>query len=243
MQINFKITHLESVDSTSNYVATAFAQGKIGHGSVILADNQTSGRGQREATWQSEGGLNLLFSFLLIPDNMSASDVQSLMHCTTLALVELLKSFGVKAQIKWPNDIYVGNKKMAGILIENQLSGSRISRSIIGVGLNINQADFGELNATSLYLETKKYVDLKEVLLRFLFQFNEQWMLLYGHNTPQLKSKYCSLLLGLNETITFEDDNGEFSGVVSGVDDLGRLQVETSQGQNVYDLKEIRFKL
>ena len=243
MQINFKITHLESVDSTSNYVATAFAQGKIGHGSVILADNQTSGRGQREATWQSEGGLNLLFSFLLIPDNMSASDGQSLMHCTTLALVELLKSFGVKAQIKWPNDIFVGDKKMAGILIENQLSGTRISRSIVGVGLNINQADFGELNATSLYLETGRYVDLKEVLLRFLVQFNEQWLLLCTNNIRQLKSAYCSLLLGLNETITFEDANGEFSGVIRGVDELGRLQVETSQRLQVFDLKEIRFKL
>jgi BirA family biotin operon repressor/biotin-[acetyl-CoA-carboxylase] ligase len=243
MQINFKITHLESVDSTSNYVATAFAQGKIGHGSVILADNQTSGRGQRDATWQSEGSLNLLFSFLVIPDNMSASEGQSLMHCTTLALVELLQSFDVKAQVKWPNDIYVGMKKIAGILIENQLAGSRISRSIIGVGLNINQADFGELNATSLYLETGKYVDLKEVLLRFLYQFNEHWMLLCANHASQLKSKYCSMLLGLNETRTFEDASGEFSGVISGVDDLGRLQVETEQGPNVYDLKEIRFML
>ena len=243
MQINFKITHIESVDSTSNYVATAFAQGKISHGSVILADNQTSGRGQREATWQSEGGLNLLFSFLLIPDNMSASEGQSLMHCTTLAIVNLLKSFSVKAQVKWPNDIYVGRKKMAGILIENQLSGSRISRSIIGVGLNVNQADFGELNATSLYLETGKYVDLKETLLQFLYQFNEQWIRWLANNTSQLKSEYCSLLLGLNEVINFEDANGEFSGVISGVDDLGRLQVETGQGQNVYDLKEVRFKL
>ncbi len=243
MQIHFKITQFESVDSTSNYVATAFAQGKISHGSVILADKQTSGRGQREATWQSEGGLNLLFSFLVIPDNMSAFEGQSLMHCTTLALVELLKSFGIKAQIKWPNDVYVGNKKMAGILIENQLSGSRISRSIIGVGLNINQADFGELNATSLFLETGKYADLKEALLRFLYQFNEHWLLLCANHASQLKSKYCSKLLGLNQTITFEDANGEFSGVISGVDDSGRLQVETAQGQNVYDLKEIQFKL
>ena len=243
MQINFKITHLESVDSTSNYVATAFAQGKIGHGSVILADNQTSGRGQRDATWQSEGSLNLLFSFLLIPDNMSASEGQSLMHCTTLALVELIKSFGIKAQIKWPNDVYVGNKKMSGILIENQLSGSRISRSIIGVGLNINQADFGELNATSLYLETGKYADLKEILLRFLFQFNVQWVRMCQQNAPQLKSEYCSLLLGLNESTRFEDANGEFFGVIRGVDDRGRLQVETEQGLYVYDLKEIRFML
>lgn len=243
MQINFKITHLESVDSTSNYVATAFAEGKLGHGSVILADNQTSGRGQREATWHSEGGLNLLFSFLLIPDNMSASDGQSLMHCTTLALVEVLRSFDVQAHVKWPNDIYIGHRKIAGILIENQLFGSRISRSIIGVGLNINQSEFGALNATSLYLETGKYADVQEVLLRFLNHFNAQWLDLRMHDVSQLKSKYCSLLLGLNQTQTFEDVNGEFSGVIRGVDDLGRLQVETSQGQNVYDLKEIRFRL
>ncbi len=243
MQIHFKITQLESVDSTSNYVATAFNEGKLGHGSVILADNQTSGRGQRESTWHSEGGLNLLFSFLLIPDNMSASEGQSLMHCTTLALVELLRSFDLQAQVKWPNDIYVGHRKIAGILIENQLSGSRISRSIIGVGLNINQSEFGELNATSLYLEIGKYVDVKEVLLRFLNHFNTQWLAFRAHEVSQLKSKYCSLLLGLNQTRTFEDVNGDFSGVIRGVDELGRLQVETAQGQNVYDLKEIRFRL
>jgi len=243
VHIKFKITQLESVDSTSNYVATAFAQGKIGHGSVILADKQTSGRGQRDSIWQSEGGLNLLFSILIIPDNMSASEGQSVMHCTTLALVDLLNTFGVVAKVKWPNDIYVGNRKIAGILIENQLTGSRISRSIVGVGLNINQADFGELNATSLFLEIGKYSDLKEVLLRFLHHFNEQWLSLCANNVKQLKSNYCALLLGLNDLVTFEDTNGEFIGVITGVDDLGRLQVKTEQGQNVYDLKEIRFKL
>ncbi len=243
MHIKFKITHLDSVDSTSNYVATAFAHGKIGHGSVILADKQTSGRGQRDSIWHSEGGLNLLFSILLTPDNMSASEGQSVMHCTTLALIDLLNSFGVVAQVKWPNDIYVGNRKMAGILIENQLTGSRISRSIIGVGLNINQADFGELNATSLFLETGKYIELKEVLFRFLHYFNEQWLSLCANNLQQLKSNYCALLLGLNNLVTFEDANGEFAGVITGVDDLGRLQVKTEQGINVYDLKEIRFKL
>ncbi len=243
MHIKFKITHLDSVDSTSNYVATAFAQGKIGHGSVILADKQTSGRGQRDSIWHSEGGLNLLFSILLTPDNMSASEGQSVMHCTTLALIDLLYSFGVVAHVKWPNDIYVGNRKIAGILIENQLTGSRISRSIVGVGLNINQADFGELNATSLFLETGKYIELKEVLFRFLHHFNEQWLSLCANNLQQLKSNYCALLLGLNDLVTFEDANGEFAGIITGVDDLGRLQVKTEQGIKAYDLKEIRFKL
>jgi len=243
MQINFKITHLESVDSTSNYVATAYAQGKLGHGSVILADNQTSGRGQRDSIWHSEGGSNLLFSILLIPDNMSASQSQSVMHCATLALVEVLKSFGVHALIKWPNDVFVGRRKIAGLLIENQLSGSRISRSILGIGLNINQSDFGELNATSLYLETGKFEDVKEVLFRFLHQFDLLWTTAICGKFGALKSVYSSLLLGINETLLFEDEFGEFQGVITGVDELGRLKVDSNRGDKSYDLKEIRFKL
>jgi BirA family biotin operon repressor/biotin-[acetyl-CoA-carboxylase] ligase len=243
MQINFKITHLESVDSTSNYVATAFAQGKSGHGSVILADKQTSGRGQRDSTWHSEGGLNLLFSILLIPDNMSASQSQSMMHCATLALVEVLKSFDVQALIKWPNDVVVGRQKIAGILIENQLSGTRISRSILGIGLNINQSDFGGLNATSLYLETGKYADVKDVLLRFLHHFDRLWSTLIRGEFQVLKSVYSSLLFGLNETLIFEDELGEFQGLIQGVDELGRLHVLSDRGERTYDLKEIRFKL
>ena len=243
MQINFKITHLESVDSTSNYVATAFALGKLGHGSVILADKQTSGRGQRDSTWHSEGGSNLLFSILLIPDNMSASQSQSVMHCATLALVEVLKSFGVQALVKWPNDVFVGRLKIAGILIENQLSGTRVSRSILGIGFNINQSDFGELNATSLYLETGNFVDVKEVLLRFLHHFDQLWSTLVCGEFQVLKSVYSSLLFGLNESMLFEDDQGEFQGVIQGVDELGRLIVCSDRGVKSYDLKEIRFKL
>jgi BirA family biotin operon repressor/biotin-[acetyl-CoA-carboxylase] ligase len=243
MPINFKITHLESVDSTSNYVATAFAEGKLGHGSVILADKQTSGRGQRDSTWHSEGGSNLLFSILLIPDNMSAYESQGVMHCATLALVEVLKSFGVQACVKWPNDVYVGRRKIAGILIENQLSGTRVSRSILGIGFNINQSDFGELNATSLHLETGSFVDVKEVLLRFLHHFDFQWSALMRCENRDLKSGYTALLLGLNETLLFEDALGEFQGVIQGVDELGRLIVASERGENTYDLKEIRFKL
>lgn len=243
MPINFKITHLESVDSTSNYVATAFAQGKLGHGSVILADKQTSGRGQRDSTWHSEGGSNLLFSILLIPDNLSASQSQGVMHCATLALVEVLKSFGVEALVKWPNDVFVGRRKIAGILIENQLSGARISRSIVGIGFNINQSDFGQLNATSLYLETGKFVDVKEALLRFLHHFDQQWSTLIRGEFQVLKSLYSSLLFGLNDTMLFEDELGEFQGVIKGVDELGRLHVVSDRGDRTYDLKEIRFKL
>ncbi len=242
MQIKFKITHLESVDSTSNYVATGFAQGKLGHGSVILADKQTSGRGQRDAIWYSEGGLNLLFSILLVPDNMSASEGQSLMHCTTLALVELLNSFGVEAKVKWPNDVYVKQRKIAGILIENQLSGARITRSIVGVGFNVNQSDFGNLQATSLCLESGKFSAIHEVLLKFLGYFDKYWQALLKGEEVLLKKHYTSLLFGLNETLHFEDATGDFYGTINGVDELGRLQISTAQGLNVYDLKEIRFK-
>ena len=165
------------------------------------------------------------------------------MHCATLALVEVLKSCGVDACIKWPNDIYVGRQKIAGILIENQLTGTRISRSILGIGLNINQSNFGDLNATSLYLKTEKFFDVKEVMLRFLHQFDLLWLTLMRGESQLLKSHYSSLLFGLNETLLFEDDLGEFQGTIKGVDELGRLNVSSVRGDRIYDLKEIRFKL
>jgi BirA family biotin operon repressor/biotin-[acetyl-CoA-carboxylase] ligase len=154
-----------------------------------------------------------------------------------------LKTFGVEAFVKWPNDVFVGRRKIAGILIENQLSGTRVSRSILGIGFNINQSDFGELNATSLYLETGKFVDVKEVLLRFLHHFDRLWSTLIRGEFQVLKSVYSSLLFGLNETLLFEDELGEFQGVITGVDELGRLHVDSSRGGKSYDLKEIRFKL
>ena len=133
MSIGQKIIHLESVDSTNNYAAILLSEGRIGHGTVILADEQTNGRGQRGAKWLSAEGVNLLFSLVVQPDNLSVSDQCVLTEITSLALIEFLRKFGISAQVKWPNDILVNGEKIAGVLIENHLKGNLIASSVIGI--------------------------------------------------------------------------------------------------------------
>ena len=126
-----RIIHLPSVDSTNNYTANLLREGKIGHGAVILADEQLAGRGQRGASWTSKAGENLLVTFLVTPDNLSVNDQEVLTQFITVSIADFLVKIGISASIKWPNDIYVDGKKLAGILIENALNGGNIATSII----------------------------------------------------------------------------------------------------------------
>ena len=122
-----RIIHLPSVDSTNNYTANLLREGKIGHGAVILADEQLVGRGQRGASWTSKAGENLLVTFLATPDNLSVSNQEVITQFITVSIADFLGNIGISGSIKWPNDIYVGGKKLAGILIENALNGGNIA--------------------------------------------------------------------------------------------------------------------
>ncbi len=121
MQIGQKIIHLESVDSTNNYVANLIQRKEITHGTVIMADEQFAGKGQRGAEWHVNPGKNLTFSFLLENINLSISQQFFLTQVVSVSLVNLLKKLKLTAQIKWPNDIYINRNKIAGVLIENQV--------------------------------------------------------------------------------------------------------------------------
>ena len=141
--------------------------------SVVAARTQTSGRGQGDHTWTSEPGQNLTFTFVLkFPPcaPLAASEILRITHAVTHALREYLLSKGVAARIKWPNDIYVGDKKICGILIENILGGKQVAASMVGIGLNLNQLRFpADLpNPVSLRQVTGRRYDLREelVLLR-----------------------------------------------------------------------------
>ena len=137
----FKV-HLSRVDSTNNYAANLIKSGKAKSGTVILADEQTNGRGQRDAVWQSDPGLNLQFSAIWLPESFFIKDQRYLNFAVSIAIQQFLSKKGVEPQIKWPNDILVGEKKISGVLIENQLQGQRINACIIGIGLNVNQTEF-----------------------------------------------------------------------------------------------------
>lgn len=161
------IIRLDNVDSTNTYLSGIASNSP--HGTCVLADRQSTGRGQRGNTWESEPGKNLTFSVLLRPDGLHASQQFRISQAVSLAITDTLDGFlpeGIEAKVKWPNDIYVGNRKICGILIENTLCGAAIQHSIIGIGLNINQRDFlsDAPNPVSLYQLTRKDTCINDIL-------------------------------------------------------------------------------
>jgi BirA family biotin operon repressor/biotin-[acetyl-CoA-carboxylase] ligase len=236
-----EIIHLSNIDSTNNFAAKLLSQNLCQNGAVIMADVQTQGKGQRGNIWLSESGKNLLCSFVFKPDNLSVENQIALTWATSLSLLQTLRNFNIEALIKWPNDIFVGGKKIAGILIENQLQGSKISCSIIGIGLNINQTFFEDLNATSLLLETNQIVEPRTFLNLLANEMNEQFELIYSSNFELLKSEYEANLFQMNELSSYEDEFGEFIGKIIGSTNEGKILIEKSNAIQSYGLKEVVF--
>ncbi len=206
-----------------------------------MADVQTQGKGQRGNVWLSESGKNLLSSFVFKPDNLSVENQIALTWATSLSLLKTLRKFNIEALIKWPNDILVGGKKIAGILIENQLQGTRISCSIIGIGLNLNQTFFDDLKATSVLLETKQIVEPRTFLNILAHEMNEQFQLIYSSNFKILKVEYENNLFQMNELKSYEDEFGVFVGKIIGTTEEGKILIEKSNAIQSYGLKEVTF--
>jgi BirA family transcriptional regulator, biotin operon repressor / biotin---[acetyl-CoA-carboxylase] ligase len=239
--IGQKIIHLERVDSTNNYAAILISEAKGTHGTVILADEQTAGRGQRGAEWSSKPGENLLLSIILDTDNLSAMDQFVISEVTALCILSFLRKIGITGTIKWPNDILVGDKKIAGVLIENQLKGAAITKSIIGIGLNVNQLAFYGLNATSIRCELGEFKPLMDIMMSLVNSFNEEWSKFLMHGRNGIEESYLKQLYGKEKQVEMEDENGRFYGIVDGIERSGMLRVWNGGELRVYDLKELRF--
>ena len=238
-----KIIQIECVDSTNNYVANLLSEGKIEHGTVILADEQTNGRGQRGSTWDSKAGENLIFSIFINTAIMSVKDQFVLTQIISVAVANLISKFGIEADIKWPNDIYIKGKKIGGILIENQIKGSFLNGSIVGIGLNINQIDFDNLNATSLKLETGEFIPIQSAVFSLIKEINIGWDLIQTNQFEKINDLYLSKLWLLNKEANFIDQSGEFRGCIKGVSSNGFLIMQKTNALVQYDLKEITFKI
>ena len=236
-----EIIHLSDIDSTNNFAAKLLSENLCQNGAVIMADVQTQVKGQRGNVWLSESGKNLLSSFVFKPDNLSVERQTVLTWATSLSLLETLRKFNIEAQVKWPNDILINGKKIAGILIENQLQGNRINCSIIGIGLNINQTSFSELIATSLILETNKKVEPRTFLNLLANEMNEQFDFIKSSSFEYLKNEYESHLFQMNELKKYKDEFGEFSGKIIGTTDEGKIVIEKSNTIMTYALKEVAF--
>ncbi|MBO6060473.1 MAG: biotin--[Bacteroidaceae bacterium] len=205
---------------------------------------QTNGRGQCGA-WISDPGLNLLFSILLVPSDLAVSDGFILSQANALALRDTLREYIDDVHIKWPNDIYTNDRKIAGTLIENQLQGKYIRRSVIGTGINVNQKQFPDglaAPATSIALETGKSIPPVEILHRFVQYFQSYCQYVRSGQYDHIRNLYCRFLYLLGQEHVFTDRNGNFAGTVQGVEPNGHLIIQDTYGkERRYAFKEVRI--
>jgi len=236
-----EIIHLSTVDSTNNFAATLISDQLCQSGTAIMADTQTLGRGQRGNNWQSEPGKNLLVSYIFKPDKLSVIRMPELTWATSLSLVKTLGKFNITGHVKWPNDVLVNGKKIAGVLIENQLSGEFISSAIIGIGLNINQSEFGDFNATSMFLELNAELSKERVFYDLSSSMNDIFQEIGSSKSTKLRSDYESALFQKNSSCFYKDEHGQFEGEIVGVNESGHLLVKVAEEIREYGLKEISY--
>lgn len=216
-------------------------------GDIIVAESQTAGRGQRGHTWESGKGQNLTLSAVLEPTFLPPTEQFLLSEVIALAVADTLASYSIKTKIKWTNDIYVGDKKIAGILIEHKLQGNAIGRTIAGIGLNVNQTQFSAdlPNPTSMATEQGIEFDRDEVLGRLQECIMKRYGQLQNGERATLQSNYHTILYRLDEGHRYALANGDtFIGTIRGVEPTGALKVEDENGKiGCYLFKEIEFLL
>ena len=231
------------LDSTNNY-ANQLVKEKAAQGTVVLAHYQESGRGQVGNFWESERDKNLLFSVILYPGFLEAGKQFYISKAVSLALSDLLKEQLNDVKIKWPNDIYVGEKKIAGILIENTVKGVTLDSSIVGVGLNVNQERFfsDARNPVSMKQLLKKDFDIQDILDAFLQKLENYIEVLREGRLEKVDAEYFRSLFRNEGFHTYRKDGKEFSARIAGIGSFGQLQLGEPDGNvTEYMFKEVEF--
>lgn len=241
MFLGKNLIHLPTCHSTNDIARQLIEKNKAPEGTIVITNQQTAGKGQRGNTWQSEPGENLTFSMVFSPHFITAEGNFWFTIITSLALRKALEKYGIQIKIKWPNDIYIGEKKLGGILIENIIENRKINFSIIGIGLNVNQQYFNVPNAISLYNVTNRNYNLQNVLEEISIAQEQLFLQLKNGHNDHLKSLYLKHLLGIDEERNFRVNGNILAGVIRGVDDAGRLKVEFSGTNEYFSFKEIEF--
>ncbi len=237
----------DSLNSTNQYAYELLAKERPAEGTVILTHNQYAGKGQATNKWESEPLKNLTFTIILYPKFLPARKQFLLNQVVSLSVFDTLKKYiSDGLTIKWPNDIYVFDKKITGILIQNSLKGSSLQSTIIGIGLNVNQKQFisDAPNPTSLALEIGKIVDLKTLLAEFCQHLESNYLQLKGGQTTQLQQRYLNALYRLKQQQHYRRGDGSiFKGQIMGVTDIGKLIIKTQNGIEEFAFKEVSYLL
>jgi len=242
--IGSEIIKLLTIDSTNNYLKLLLETESPKDGTLADTREQTLGRGQRENMWHSNPGENLTFSFVIYPVKLSAIDQFMLSKFVSLALFDFLANYSSFVKVKWPNDIYIKNKKISGILIENVIKGQWISSTVVGIGLNINQIQFAdELNsATSLAMETGTDFKLETLLDQLIKALNIRYKQLKDGKWEELDNDYLHALFQYEEFALYQANNVNFEARIVNVEKDGRLILTNRMNEQLkFAFKDVQF--
>ena len=248
-QMKKKLFHfIDTTDSTNNFLKKLAEDKLLSNNNLpefytVYTAEQTHGRGQGTNTWESSRGANILASIYFIPPIPPVSQFIFNQYFS-LAIRKLLLRYLPKVQIKWPNDIYVGSDKIGGILIEHFLEGDCISRTIAGIGINVNQVQFSSSipNPISLKMITEKTYDTKSLLEQFIEILKQDYHLLNIQNHLILKNEYLNALYQYQEKHLYLINGIETMKIITGIDSYGRLLLMDEKGNtSSFGLKEVKF--
>lgn len=237
------IYRIEETTSTQDEARGA----QYAHGDIVWAERQTAGRGQRGHTWTSAEGLNATFSLVLEPRFLPVGEQFLLSEAVALALTDTFACFGIDTRIKWTNDIYTGDNKLVGILIEHSYSGQSLTRTIAGIGININQTMFDPAlpNPISMAQAAGRQFDREEVVDKFRECFTARYAQLENGDRDALQESYRARMYRLGQRHTYRLADGTlFSAAIEGVRPGGELMLRRDDGSiGEYLFREVEFVL
>ena len=242
---NWKVIRLEETDSTNNYLHNHAEELSDSEFTVAVTDFQVAGKGQRGNSWESSPGKNLLFSILCRPDFLAGNEQFYLSQIISLSIKDTLDKFMQNCSIKWPNDIYWKEKKICGILIENDLLGKIISQSILGEGLNINQESFvsNAPNPVSMAQVIGTALELTDLFEKLMAQITLRYEQLLNDEFETIDREYkAKMWRADNQLYAFKDTKGTFQAKIEGVNCIGQLCLLLPDGEKrVYGFKEVEY--
>ena len=239
-----RLIHLSETDSTNKALRTFSEKENLPSGSIVLADFQTAGRGQRDNTWESEAGKNLTFSILFRPADVPANMPFVISEMSSLSVKYTLDKYISGITVKWPNDIYYKDRKIVGTLIENTILQGKISQSIIGIGINVNQIEFrsNAPNPVSMFQITGESFDLMTIMEEFRLTFMEQSERLNNKQFDSIHKEYLNSIYRKNGYHQYRDAAGVFDAEIHNIEPDGHIVLKRADNTfSRYAFKEVSF--
>ncbi len=245
-----QVTVLKTVESTNTYLNNLLSQHRLPEGAVILAEEQTSGRGLANERWLSEAGKNLLMSVVFYPSFLSTQNLFVLSKAFSLGVYDFVNDLLSNAfqneivKIKWPNDIYVGDKKLCGMLIENSIRNPNINHTLLGIGLNVNQEVFPAMlqNPVSLKKILGKELEIDTCFSALCNALESRYLQLKSGHGEQVNEDYVNALFRFGEFHEYESGHTRFKAKMTAIADDGKIFLKRENGLiEKYDFKEVKF--